>query len=70
MKDDLLGEISWGNFSDGYYTENLGPAVLKAKLENLNKKEGLSGETRKRMDDLLNTIQENDNNYIVIGKMK
>lgn len=70
MKDDLLGEISWGDFSDGYYTENLGPAVLKAKLENLNKKEGLSGETRKRMDDLLNTIQENDNNYIVIGKMK
>lgn len=71
IENDLLGgDLMGWNFSDGYYTENLSPVKLKDRLEKFSKEEGLSVETRKRVDDLLTTIQENDNNYIVIGKMK
>jgi len=71
IENDLLGgELSGASFSDGYYTENLSPVSLKDRLEKFSKTEGLSEETRKRVDDLLNTIEEDDNNYIIIGKMK
>lgn len=71
IENDLLGGNLMGwNFTDGYYTENLGPTQLKDRLENFIKKEGSGGEIRKRAEDLLSTIQEDDNNYIIIGKMK
>ena len=71
IENDLLGgELMGWNFSDGYYTENLSPVKLKDRLEKFSKEKGLSEETRKRVDELLNTIQEDDNNYVIIGEMK
>lgn len=71
IENDLLGgELKGWNFKDGYYSENLSPVALKDRLEKFSKEEGLSAETRKRVDELLATIQEEDNNYIIVGKMK
>ena len=71
IENDLLGgELMGWNFSNGYYTENLSPVALRDRLEKFSKEKGLSKETRKRVDNLLATIQEDDNNYVVIGEMK
>ncbi|MBD9178913.1 MAG: 6-bladed beta-propeller [Odoribacter splanchnicus] len=71
IENDLLGgELMGWNFSNGYYTENLSPVALRDRLEKFSKEKGLSKETRKRVDNLLATIQEDDNNYVIIGEMK
>ena len=55
--------------SNGYYTLNIEPAALIEKLE-----KGLKNKPdearRKKMEALMKTIDEDDNNYIVIGKLK
>jgi len=55
--------------SNGYYTLNIEPAALIEKLEKGLKNQ--SDETRrKKMEALMKTIDEDDNNYIFIGKLK
>ena len=55
-------------FSNGYYTLNIEPAILMERLEKgLNK---LDADRQEQMKSLLGTIDENDNNYILIGKLK
>ena len=55
-------------FSNGYYTLNIEPAVLMERLEKgLN---NLNADRQEQMKSLLGTIDENDNNYILIGKLK
>ena len=54
--------------SNGYYTLNIEPAVLIERLEKGLEK--LDADKRKRMEALLKTIDEDDNNYIFIGKLK
>ena len=55
--------------SNGYYTLNIEPAALIEKLE-----KGLKNHPdearRKKMEALMKTIDEDDNNYIFIGKLK
>jgi len=55
--------------SNGYYTLNIEPAALIEKLE-----KGLKSHPdearRKKMEALMKTIDEDDNNYIFIGKLK
>ena len=55
--------------SNGYYTLNIEPAALIEKLE-----KGLKNQSdeakRKKMEALMKTIDEDDNNYIFIGKLK
>ena len=55
--------------SNGYYTLNIEPAALIEKLE-----KGLKNQPdearRKKMEALMRTIDEDDNNYIFIGKLK
>lgn len=54
---------------NGYYTLNIEPAALIEKLE-----KGLKNQSdeakRKKMEALMKTIDEDDNNYIFIGKLK
>ena len=54
---------------NGYYTLNIEPAALIEKLE-----KGLKSHPdearRKKMEALMKTIDEDDNNYIFIGKLK
>ena len=54
---------------NGYYTLNIEPAALIEKLEKGLKNN--SDETRrKKIEALMKTIDEDDNNYIFIGKLK
>lgn len=71
VENDYLGYYtSLGNFSNGYYTENISPVNLKEKLEEAAKRDDLSPEVQKRISDLLADIDEEGNNYVIIGKMK
>ena len=55
--------------SNGYYTLNIEPAVLIERLEK-GLKNNPDESRRKEMEALLKTIDEDDNNYIFIGKLK
>ena len=55
--------------SNGYYTLNIEPAALIEKLEK-GLKNNPDETRRKQMEALMKTIDEDDNNYIFIGKLK
>ena len=54
--------------NNAYFTRNIEPAVLKERLE--KGLETLDADKRKKMEALMRTIDEDDNNYIFIGKLK
>ena len=58
-----------GFCSNGYYTLNIEPAALIEKLEK-GLKNNPDETRRKKMEALMKTIDEDDNNYIFIGKLK
>lgn len=72
--DDYFGnqEIGWASsiFGNGYFIRNLEPGNLLNDIENLLKKDDLSDDMRKKLTDLQNSIDDNDNNYLLIAKMK
>ena len=55
--------------NNGYYTLNIEPAVLMERLEK-GLKDNPDEERRKKIEALLASIDEDDNNYIFIGKLK
>ena len=56
--------------SNGYYTLNIEPAVLMERLEKGLANDAMDVKKRKQMETLLAIIDEGDNNYIFIGKLK
>lgn len=72
--DDYFGnqEIGWASsiFGNGYFIRNLEPGNLLNDIENLLKKDDLPDDMRKKLTDLQNSIDDNDNNYLLIAKMK
>ena len=56
--------------NNGYYTLNIEPAVLMERLEKGLADETMDADKRKEMEALMKTIDEDDNNYIFIGKLK
>ena len=56
--------------SNGYYTLNIEPAVLIERLEKGLANDAMDVKKRKQMETLLASIDEDDNNYIFIGKLK
>ena len=71
VENDYLGfYTSLWSFSNGYYIENISPLRFKEKLEKSAKRDDLSPEVQKRISDLLADIDEEGNNYVIIGKMK
>ena len=46
------------------------PGVLKEELETALKTTNLLPEIREKVNTLASSIQENDNNYLLIGRMK
>ena len=57
--------------SNGYYTLNIEPSVLKEKLEKELKDNSNINETkRKNMQRFISNIDEDENNYIFIGKLR
>ena len=56
--------------SNGYYTLNIEPAVLIERLEKGLANDAMDVKKHKQMETLLASIDEDDNNYIFIGKLK
>lgn len=70
--NDLMGgyDASLRAVNNGYYIENIDPVALKEKLEKVLEKGIENKAIEKRVTDLLGSIDENDNNYVFIGKLK
>lgn len=70
INDYLDNEEIWPAFSNGYYVRNVDPNNFKEQLENSLKKENLTPEMKTKLQDLKNSILENDNNYILVARLK
>ncbi len=61
----------WFLFHKGYYVWNVDPGYLAELLtQHLNKAGALPENDRKKLRDLLESIDENDNNYLFYGKLR
>ncbi len=73
LHNDFLGNIfpDWATFYNGYYTWNVEPAVFVEQLSNaLKENSDIDEKERKRLTELIDACNENDNNYLVYGKLK
>jgi len=74
IKWNMLGNIDGPNklsFSRGYFTANMEPYKLKEQLKKvLSQPDKLSTEMRQKLKDLNNSIAEDGNNILFIGKLK
>lgn len=72
LVNDYLGDMPASLFVDGdYYTLNMEPAELKEALKkHLEIKTDLPSNERERLQKLADSINENDNNYILYAKLK
>ena len=74
MRNDFLdySEPKWLPHAvrTGYYTLNMEPAELMERLEKALQNEKLSKNKRLHLKKLLSSIDENDNNYILFGKLR
>lgn len=74
LKFDKLGNIdgpSALSFSRGYFSAIMDSYVLKEQLEKaLSKPEKLSSEMQQKIKELHNSLTEDDNNIVFIGKLK
>lgn len=58
------------NFRNGYYILNIDPGNLRDILEKKLKDGKFSPERQQKLSELKDSIQENDNNYILLAKLK
>lgn len=72
LVNDYLGDMPADLFVNGdYYTLNMEPATLKEALKkHLEVKMDISSKERERLQKLADSINENDNNYILYAKLK
>ncbi|WP_313382204.1 6-bladed beta-propeller [Proteiniphilum saccharofermentans] len=73
LHNDFLGgiPINWPSFHNGYYVWNVDPGELTEHLtQHMDKSKTLTENDRKKLTDLLGSIDENDNNYLFYGKLR
>lgn len=73
LKNDFLGDIpfQWATFENGYYVNNSDPGDLKDALEKaLKENKNMSASMKDKVTKLKNSITDNDNNYVIFGKLK
>ncbi|GHV53726.1 hypothetical protein FACS1894181_17640 [Bacteroidia bacterium] len=74
LKIDMLGGISgtpWPAFNRGYYVANMYPSDLKEQLgAALSQKDALAPEVYERVKKLYGQIGEDDNNILLIAKLR
>ena len=72
--NDYFGNLDMGYpsglFRNGAYCQNIEPGNLLESIETALKDKTLSDAMRKRLTDLQAGIDENDNNYVLIYKLK
>lgn len=72
LVNDYLGDIPASLFTNGdYFTLNMEPAALNEALKkHLEVKKELSSKERERLQKLADSINDNDNNYILYAKLR
>lgn len=74
LYNDYFGNlnIEWpdGIFNKGYFVRSIEPGELLTDIEDALKRQDLSDAVRKKLTDLQSTIDDDDNNYIMIAKLK
>lgn len=73
LYNDFLGDmpIKWAAFHHGYYVWNVEPSKLAEVLsQQLKEGANMDKEMQDKLQNLLDKIDENDNNYIFYGKLK
>lgn len=74
LYNDFLGGSEIGgalySFCNGYFYKNMEPANLKNMLEETLKSDGLSEEKRQELTTLAQSLHENDNNIVILAKLK
>lgn len=70
--NDFFGHIEAPkfNFNKGWFYQMFEPGYLMEVIENRLKDRDCSPEDRKQLEELLNTLDENDNNLMFIAKLK
>ena len=62
--------VTWLSGSNGYYVRNVDPGQLMHEISVQLKSKKITDKQRQGLTKLLNSIDENDNNYIIYGKLK
>lgn len=74
LYNDYFGNLEIGYpssaFFNGYYIRNIEPGNLMTDIENALKNQDITAEMRKKLTDLQASIDENDNNYVMIAQLK
>lgn len=74
MYDDYFGDLPIfypsGAFSKGYFMRNVEPGNLLEMIEKALKNPSLTEAMKKKLTDLQNSIDEDDNNYVMIARLK
>lgn len=72
LHNDFLGNIpiEWTNFNNGYYVWNVEPGILQRQLEKILAGDLVSEKQRQKLTKLMESINDNDNNYVVYAKLK
>jgi hypothetical protein len=70
---DMCGNISgakWNAWNRGYYISNMDPGELKEQLTAAISSSGPDEKTGETLAGFVDAIGENDNNYLLLGKLK
>ncbi|MDD4158719.1 MAG: 6-bladed beta-propeller [Proteiniphilum sp.] len=73
LYNDFLGDLPvlWASFNHGYYVWNVDPGEMAEMLtQHLNENKMLSDKDRRKLTEMLDSIDVNDNNYLFFGKLR
>lgn len=74
LYNDYFGNLEIGYpsyaFSNGYFIRNIEPGVLLADIEKALKNKDIPEEMRKELTELQGSMNEDDNNYVLIARLK
>ena len=69
--NDYMGNLEVSpRFQDGYFFCNMEPGFLKEKIEGYLCSGNNSDEQREQLNQLASSLEENDNNILLLGKLK
>lgn len=66
-KDEAFFKSQWMYFSDNYICK---PGILKEKLEEIVSSEDCTDDQKEKLKNFMQTLNENDNNVLFLGKLK
>jgi len=72
LYNDFWGKIAlpWVGYVNGYYVNIVDPGNFKNELNKQLENKDLTPKQRSSITQLTNSINENDNNYVIYGKLK